>query len=87
MLAGVREPRNLVVSSIHEARLGAAHSECLGATVSPLQLEGKALFVHDSCMGKTITIADDVYQLLSSLKQGAGDSFTKPGNCRGSGGC
>lgn len=28
-------------------------------------------------MSKTITIDDDVYKLLSSLKQGAGDSFTK----------
>ena len=28
-------------------------------------------------MSKTITIDDDVYRLLSSLKQGAGDSFTK----------
>ena len=28
-------------------------------------------------MSKTITIDDDVYQLLSSLKQGRGDSFTK----------
>jgi predicted CopG family antitoxin len=28
-------------------------------------------------MSKTITIDDDVYQLLSSLKQGPGDSFTK----------
>ena len=26
---------------------------------------------------KTITIDDDAYQLLSSLKQGKGDSFTK----------
>jgi predicted CopG family antitoxin len=28
-------------------------------------------------MSKTITIEDDVYKLLSSLKQGSGDSFTK----------
>jgi predicted CopG family antitoxin len=28
-------------------------------------------------MGKTITIEDDAYRLLSSLKQGPGDSFTK----------
>jgi predicted CopG family antitoxin len=28
-------------------------------------------------MSKTITIDDDVYKLLSSLKHGAGDSFTK----------
>jgi predicted CopG family antitoxin len=28
-------------------------------------------------MSKTITIDDDVYKLLSSLKQGTGDSFTK----------
>jgi predicted CopG family antitoxin len=28
-------------------------------------------------MSKTITIDDDVYQLLSSLKQDNGDSFTK----------
>ena len=34
-------------------------------------------FVYDSCMSKTITIDDDVYKLLSSLKQDSGDSFTK----------
>jgi hypothetical protein len=28
-------------------------------------------------MSKTITIDDDVYKTLLSLKQGAGDSFTK----------
>jgi predicted CopG family antitoxin len=28
-------------------------------------------------MSKKITIDDDVYELLSSLKQGKGDSFTK----------
>jgi predicted CopG family antitoxin len=28
-------------------------------------------------MSKTITIDDDVYKLLSSLKEGPGDSFTK----------
>ena len=28
-------------------------------------------------MGKTITIEDDVYKLLSFLKEGRGDSFTK----------
>jgi len=33
--------------------------------------------VYDPCMSKTITIDDDVYQLLSSLKQDRGDSFTK----------
>ena len=33
--------------------------------------------MYDSCMSKTITIDDDVYQLLSSLKQDSGDSFTK----------
>jgi predicted CopG family antitoxin len=33
--------------------------------------------MHDSCMSKTITIDDDAYALLVSLKQGAGDSFTK----------
>jgi len=35
------------------------------------------LFVYYSCMSKTITIDDDVYKLLSSLKQDRGDSFTK----------
>ena len=33
--------------------------------------------MHDSCMSKTITIDDDVYKLLASLKQGGQDSFTK----------
>ena len=35
------------------------------------------LFVHNSCMGKTITIDDDAYKLLRSLKQDARDSFTR----------
>jgi predicted CopG family antitoxin len=34
-------------------------------------------FVYRSYMGKTITIDDDAYKLLLSLKQGAHDSFTK----------
>ena len=34
-------------------------------------------FTYDSCMSKTITIDDDVCKLLSSLKQGSSDSFTK----------
>jgi predicted CopG family antitoxin len=34
-------------------------------------------FVHDSCMSKTITIDDDAYKLLRSLKQGTRDSFTR----------
>ncbi len=33
--------------------------------------------MYDSCMSKTITIDDDVYKLLASLKQDSGDSFTK----------
>lgn len=33
--------------------------------------------VYRSCMGKTITIDDDAYKLLVSLKEGAQDSFTK----------
>jgi len=35
------------------------------------------VFMHGSCMSKTITIDDDAYALLVSLKQGSGDSFTK----------
>jgi len=30
-----------------------------------------------SCVSKRITVDDDVYRTLLSLKQGAGDSFTK----------
>lgn len=33
--------------------------------------------MHDSCMSKTITVDDDAYKLLSSLKRDARDSFTK----------
>ena len=32
--------------------------------------------MHGSSMSKRITIDDDVYRLLSALKQGGGDSFT-----------
>jgi predicted CopG family antitoxin len=34
-------------------------------------------FMHNSCMSKTITLDDDAYQLLRSLKLGARDSFTR----------
>ncbi len=34
-------------------------------------------FVDDSCTGKTITIDNNAYKLLSSLKVGPRDSFTK----------
>ena len=43
----------------------------MGALDIPVSL------VHDSCMGKTITIDDDAYKLLSSLKQNTRDSFTQ----------
>ena len=33
--------------------------------------------MHSSCVSKTITIDDDVYKLLLSLKEGTRDSFTK----------
>lgn len=33
--------------------------------------------VHGSCMGKTITIDDQAYELLSSLKTGKRDSFSQ----------
>ena len=33
--------------------------------------------MHCSCMGKTITIDDKAYELLSSLKQGRRDSFSQ----------
>ena len=33
--------------------------------------------MQDSCMSKTITIDDDAYKLLASLKQTERDSFTK----------
>lgn len=34
-------------------------------------------FVYDSCMSKNITIDDDAYKTLLSLKEGPQDSFTK----------
>jgi predicted CopG family antitoxin len=40
-------------------------------------LDDHDLFVHDSCMSKTITIDDDAYKLLASLKQNGRDSFTR----------
>jgi predicted CopG family antitoxin len=33
--------------------------------------------VHHPCVSKTITIDDDAYRLLSDLKRGERDSFTK----------
>jgi len=39
--------------------------------------EAQRVFMYDSCMSKTITIDDDVYELLRWLKQGERDSFTK----------
>jgi predicted CopG family antitoxin len=36
-----------------------------------------AAFVQLSCMGRTITIDDDAYKLLSSLKRSSRDSFTR----------
>jgi predicted CopG family antitoxin len=35
------------------------------------------VFVYGLCMSKTITIEDDVYNLLASLKQDRRDSFTR----------
>ncbi len=43
----------------------------------PTSLDDASLLVHSSCMSKTITIDDDVYRLLLSLKEGTRDSFTK----------
>ncbi len=40
-------------------------------------MDTRGLIVYDSCMGKTITIDDNAYHLLSSLKLGGRDSFTK----------
>ena len=40
-------------------------------------IDRAAWFVQFSCMGRTITIDDTAYRLLSSLKRGTGDSFTK----------
>ena len=47
-----------------------------------MQQEGDSIdvcgpIVHDSCMGKTITIDEEAYKLLSSLKQGKRDSFSQ----------
>jgi predicted CopG family antitoxin len=41
------------------------------------RIESPILFVQLSWMGKRITIRDDAYRLLSSLKRRPGDSFRK----------
>jgi predicted CopG family antitoxin len=41
------------------------------------EVDRQGSIVHASCMGKTITIDDQAYQLLSSLKQGKRDSFSQ----------
>src|SRR6266496_2047911 len=41
------------------------------------RIDRAAWSVQLSCMGRTITIDDNAYKLLSSLKRGSGDSFTK----------
>lgn len=40
-------------------------------------IDRNTLLVQLSCMGRTITIDDDAYTLLSSLKRGSRDSFTR----------
>jgi len=40
-------------------------------------IDKQAKFVHGSCMGKTITIDDEAYKLLSELKHGRRDSFSQ----------
>lgn len=46
-------------------------------TLKAVLIDLARAFVYDSCMGKTITIEDDAYELLRSLKIGPDDSFTK----------
>ncbi len=47
-----------------------------GQNVQATADKGHAV-VHGSCMGKTITIDDEAYELLSSRKQGKRDSFSQ----------
>lgn len=47
-----------------------------GDGVQP-SIDGVRPFMHYSCMSKTITIEDDVYELLASLKEDSRDSFTR----------
>lgn len=41
------------------------------------QVDKWEVFVHGSCMGKTITVDDEAYKILSACKEGPGDSFSK----------
>lgn len=48
-----------------------------GAAAAGSDVDSMGAFVYYSCMGKTITIEDDVYKTLVKLKHGPGDSFSK----------
>ena len=66
-----------VNSSDCHTRLGVKKRTDSGGKNLLAFIDKEEQFVHGSCMGKTITIDDEAYKLLSELKHGPRDSFSQ----------